>query len=399
MTILNIDDARRLARRRLPKIFFDYIDGGSFSETTARANEADFDLYALEQHVLVDVRDRSLATTFLGRRHALPFGLGPVGFTGLFSGGGELAAARAAHAAGAPFSLSNFAIATLDDVRAISGGTLYAQLYILRDRSLMESLIVSAERTGAEALILTVDTVVTGVRERDERNGFRNLDHITPRLALQFAARPGWCASVLRGGLPQVGIVRDRTDYGRGVLEQAGKLSAQIEQGLTWADLAWLRDRWRGKLVLKGILSADDALRARDAGADAIVVSNHGGRQLDGASSTIAVLPEIAAAVGRDIEVLFDGGIRRGVQIVKALALGAHGVFLGRAYAFGLGAGGEAGVARVIALLTAEISVTLALMGLRSIDEVRAAGPDLLRPRHASSAARSRKARIFDSSP
>ena len=390
MTILNIEDARRLARRRLPQIFFDYIDGGSFSETTARANEADFDLYALEQHVLVDVRDRSLATTFLGRRHALPFGLGPVGFTGLFSGGGELAAARAAHAAGAPFSLSNFAIATLDDVREVSGGTLYAQLYILRDRSLMESLIASAERTGAEALILTVDTVVTGVRERDERNGFRSLDHITPRLAMQFAARPGWCASVLRGGLPQVGIVRDRTDYGRGVLEQAGKLSAQIEQGLTWADLAWLRDRWRGKLVLKGILSADDARRARDAGADAIVVSNHGGRQLDGASSTIAVLPEIAAAVGRDIEVLFDGGIRRGVQIVKALALGAHGVFLGRAYAFGLGAGGEAGVARVIALLTAEISVTLALMGLRSIDEVRAAGPDLLRPRHGSSATKSR---------
>lgn len=379
MAILTVADARCAARRRLPRIFFDYIDGGSFSETTLRANATAFERYALEQRVLVDVRERDLSTTFLGRTHAVPFGLGPVGFTGLFAGRGERLAARAAAAAGAPFCLSNFAIATLDDVRHVSQGPLYAQLYILRDRDLMETLIATAERTGVEALILTVDTAVTGVRERDDRNGFRSLTSITPRLALQFAMRPRWCVDVLRHGMPQVGIVRDRADYGRGALEQAGKLSRQIEQGLTWADLAWLRERWRGKLVVKGVLAADDARRARDLGADAIVVSNHGGRQLDGAPATLSVLPAIADAVGREIEVLFDGGVRRGVHIIKALALGARGVFLGRAYAFGLAAGGEAGVSRILDHLTAEISVTLALMGLRSIQDLREGGPALLR--------------------
>ncbi len=379
--ILTVGDARRLAERRLPKIFFDYIDGGSFSETTLRANETDFDRYALEQRVLVDVTDRSLETTYLGRAHARPFALGPVGFTGLFHRRGEIAAARAAQATDIPFCLSNFAIATLEDVRVASRGTLYAQLYILRDRSLMEAMVAAAERCRVEALILTVDTAVTGVRERDERNGFRSLTGVTPGLALQFVARPRWFAGVLAGGLPQVGIVRDRSDFGRGALQQAAKLSQQIEQGLTWADLAWLRRRWRGRLVVKGILSADDARRARDVGADAVLVSNHGGRQLDGAPSTVSVLPEIVAAVGGEIDVLFDGGLRRGTQIVKALALGAHGVFLGRSYVYGLAAEGEDGVRRVLDLLSTEVSVTLALMGLRSIAELREGGRALLRER------------------
>jgi len=376
---VNVAEARLAARRRLPRIFFDYIDGGAASEATMRANEADFARHELRQRVLVDVRERDLSATFLGRSHALPLALGPVGFTGLFWNSGELAAAAAAERAGVAFSLSSFAIATIGEVRARSAGPLYAQLYALRDRDLMEALLDDAERHGADALILTVDTAVTAVRERDERNGFRSLDRITPRLALQFASRPAWCASVVAGGLPQVGIARGRPDLGRGVLAQSGNLARQIDQGLTWPDLAWLRARWRGRLVIKGILSAEDARRAAAAGADAIVVSNHGGRQLDGAPSTIASLPEVAAAVGHEVEVLLDGGIRRGAQIVKALALGAHGVLLGRSYAYGLAAAGEAGVRRVIEAMAAELGATMALMGLTSIDDVRAGGRDLLR--------------------
>ena len=379
MPIVNVADARRAARRRLPRIFFDYIDGGSSSETTMRANEADFDRYELRQRVLVDVRERDSTAMFLGQTHALPLALGPVGFTGLFWRSGELAAAAAAEQAGVAFSLSNFAIATVGDVRARSAGPLYVQLYALRDRSLMEALIDDAERHRADALILTVDTAVTGVRERDERNGFRSVGRITPGLALQFALRPRWCMSVLSGGLPQVGVARGRPELGRGVLAQSGSLARQIDQGLTWADLAWLRARWRGRLAVKGIMSAEDARRAAAAGADAIVVSNHGGRQLDGAASSVAVLPEVAAAVGHEVEVLLDGGIRRGAQIVKALALGAHGVLLGRAYIFGLAAAGEEGVLRVIEALGAELDISMALMGVTSIAAIRQGGKDLLR--------------------
>ena len=376
--MFTVEDARQAARRNLPKIFFDYIDGGSFSESTVRANVADFDRYALEQRVLVDVRERDLSTSYLGRTHALPFGLGPVGYTGLFFRQGELAAARAAEAAGIPFCLSNFAIATVDEVRKVSAGPLYMQLYVLHDRSMMETLLEASVRAGVDALVLTVDTAVTPARERDERNGFRGLTRVTPGLALQFATRPRWCAELLRGGLPQVGVARGRPEFGRGVLAQSGFLARQIEQGLTWSDLAWLRERWTGRLVVKGILCADDARRAVDSGADAIVVSNHGGRQLDYAPSTIAMLPAIAEAVGREIDVLLDGGIRRGTQIVKALALGARGVLLGRAYAYGLAAGGPAGAAAVIEILRREVDLTLALMGITSIQQLRAGGRDLL---------------------
>ncbi len=375
---VNVEDARHAARRRLPRIFFDYIDGGSFGETTLRSNVTDFERYALRQRVLVDARNRDLATTFLGRAHSLPFGLGPVGFTGLFSNAGELACAKAAEAAGIPFCLSNFSIASLDEVRRVSAGPLYAQLYVLRDRGLMETMIEAAERERAEALVLTVDTAVTAVRERDERNGFRNLTRLTPRLLAQFAMRPRWCAGVLRGGLPQVGVARGRPECGKGALAQAGHLARQIEQGLTWGDLRLLRRRWRGRLVVKGILSSEDARRAADAGADGIIVSNHGGRQLDGAASSVSVLPAIADAVGGDVEVLFDGGIRRGSQIVKALALGAHGVLLGRAYAYGLAASGATGVADVIELLRREIDLTMALMGVHSVEQLRSEGRDLL---------------------
>lgn len=381
MTLINVADARRAARRRLPRIFFDYVDGGAFAEETLQANRADYGRWTLVQRVLNDISQRDLSTQFLGRRHPLPFMLGPVGFLGLYAGGGEVAAARAAASAGIPLCLSTFSITSLTELRAATTGPLHFQLYVMSDRAIGEELVEQARAAGVDTLYLTVDTAITGVRERDVRNGFRSLTRVTPALALRLALRPGWCLDMLRAGMPEVGAVKHRPEFGRGVLEQAGNLSRRIDTRLSWKDVEWLRARWDGKLVLKGILSPEDALAARAAGADAIVVSNHGGRQLDGAASTIAALPAIAEALGGGMDILFDGGVRRGADIVKALALGASGVLLGRAYVYGLAAGGEAGVARIIAHLAEEVDITLALMGLTSVEALKQRGRDALQPR------------------
>ncbi|QIB34139.1 alpha-hydroxy acid oxidase [Ancylobacter pratisalsi] len=381
MSLINVADARRAAERRLPRIFFDYVDGGAFAEETLRANREDYGRWTLVQRVLNDISQRDLSTGFLGQRHRLPFMLGPVGFLGLYAGGGEMAAARAAAAAGIPLCLSTFSIASLTELRAATTGPLQFQLYVMSDRAIGEELIAQARAAGVETLYLTVDTAITAVRERDVRNGFRSLTRITPSLALRLATRPAWCLDMARAGLPQVGAVKHRPEFGKGVLEQASNLSRRIDTRLSWKDVDWLRARWDGKLVLKGILSPEDARLAHRAGADAIVVSNHGGRQLDGAASTIAALPAIAEALAGDLEILFDGGVRRGADIVKALALGASGVLLGRAYVYGLAAGGEAGVARIIDHLAEEVDITLALMGLTSVDALKQRGRDALRPR------------------
>ncbi|WP_182084890.1 alpha-hydroxy acid oxidase [Aureimonas sp. ME7] len=377
--IFNVEDARRIAKRRLPKIFFDYIDGGSSGEETLRANREDFGRWRLEQRVLAGFQPADLSTRYLGQRHALPFMLGPVGFLGLFAGKGEILAARAAHRAGTGFCLSNFSIASLADLKADgAAGQPQFQLYVLKDRGLAEEFVQAAETAGVETLHLTVDTAITGIRERDARNGFRAVTRIGPRLGFGLALRPAWCLDLARAGRPGVGAVRGRAEFGNGILEQASTLSRLIDPALSWADVEWLRERWKGRLSIKGILHADDAARAKAAGADAIVVSNHGGRQLDTAPSTISVLPEIVDAAD-GMEVLIDGGFRRGTDIVKALGLGASGVLLGRAYAFGAAAGGEAGVSAVIETLAAEIGVTLGLMGLSSIDELKSRGRSALR--------------------
>lgn len=381
MNIINVEDAREAARRRLPRIFFDYIDGGSFGEETLKANRADFARWTLVQRVLNDVSARDLATRFLGSEHPLPFMLGPVGFLGLYAGGGEIAAAKAAHAAGIPLCLSTFSIASLAQLRQATTGPLAFQLYVMSDRAIGDELLVQAREAGVDTLFLTVDTAITSVRERDLRNGFRSLTRVSPGLGARLMTRPLWCLDMLRAGMPEVGAVAHRPEFGKGVLEQASNLSRRIDTRLSWKDVDDLRARWPGRLVLKGILSPEDAVTARSAGANAIVVSNHGGRQLDGASSTIAALPEIVEAVDGGMEVLFDGGIRRGADIVKALALGASGVLLGRAYVYGLAAAGEAGVARILDHLAEEVSLTIGLMGMRSIDELKARGRAALRPR------------------
>lgn len=381
MDFVNVEDARRAARCRLPRIFFDYIDGGAFSEATLRANEAEFGRWNLVQRVLTAPPVRDLATTVLGARQALPLVLGPVGFLGLFSGHGETRAARAAHAAGIPFCLSTFSIDTLSTIRAATPGPLHFQLYVLEDRGLGDELLAEAERVGVDTLWLTVDTTVTSVRERDDRNGFRALTRLTPGLLARFARHPRWCLDLLSaGGLPQMGAVAGRPGFGSGVMAQAAAVSRRIDQRLSWADVARLRARWKGRLVVKGLMEPEDALRARDEGADAVVVSNHGGRQLDCAGSTIARLPAVVDALAGSAEVLVDSGIRRGSDIVKALALGASGVAIGRAFAFGLAAGGETGVARVVEILARELDITLSLMGLGSIDDLKARGRAAVRP-------------------
>jgi isopentenyl diphosphate isomerase/L-lactate dehydrogenase-like FMN-dependent dehydrogenase len=375
----NIDDLRDRARRRLPRMFFDYLDSGAFGEVTLRRNRADFDRLVLRQSVLVDVASRNLSHTVLGRKLALPLMLAPIGFCGMMAPDGEIQAARAAKACGIHLCVSTFAIASLAKTAAASGLVPDFQLYMFKDRDFSERLVAKARDAGCTTLFLTVDTAVAGLRERDTRNGFRTAGRLGIRPLTDMMRHPRWCASVARRWPPRLGNAADHPRFGRrGLMEQASGLAREVDSSLQWSDLAWLRERWPGRLVAKGIMTPDDARRAVDHGMDAIVVSNHGGRQLDGAASSIAALPEIAAAVGGQIEVLLDSGIRRGSDIVKAVALGANGVLIGRAFMYGLAAHGEAGAVAAIRLLAAEMDITMAFMGVRSIAELRAAGPGLV---------------------
>jgi isopentenyl diphosphate isomerase/L-lactate dehydrogenase-like FMN-dependent dehydrogenase len=371
----SIEDLRRMAHRRLPAMLSGFVDSGASSEATLAANGRDFDRWTLNQRVLVDISDRSLATHFLGADRPLPFMLAPLGLTGMLWPRGEEVAARAAAAAGIPYCLSTASICSLEDVVAAAGpGTVYYQLYVMTDRALTERMVERAEAAGVDTLFLTVDTIVGGIREADIRSGFRTADRPSPKAAFDILRHPGWALGMLRESpRPRLGNLSEWGEFS-GLRAQAAALVRQLDPTLSWADLRWLRDRWKGRLVIKGILSVDDAQRAVDAGADAIVVSNHGGRQLDGARSAISVLPEIAAAVGGRAEILFDSGIRRGAQIVKALALGADACMLGRAFVYGLSAAGEAGVAKAIDLMRNEMDITLALMGVTSIAELKGNG-------------------------
>lgn len=372
MTISNIEDLRQQARRKLPRMFFDYIDGGAFSERTLARNIEDFDQWTLEQRVLVDLSARSLATEFLGARYSMPAMLAPVGFAGSFWPDGEVRAAQAASEAGIPMCLSTFSINSIEEVGAAMPQGLAMQLYVFKDRELASEIIGRAWKVGVRTLFLTADTNVSSVRERDTRNGFRTSSSLKLGTVLDMLSRPAWCLRMGLHGRLLLGNVRDKAEMPRNLMSQAAYLSANVDPSMNWSDLAWLRREWPGKLVVKGILSIEDAGRALDGGADGICVSNHGGRQLDGARSSISLLPEIARFVGGRAEVLLDSGIRRGSHIVKAIGLGADAVLLGRAYAYGLGAAGRKGVSQAIELLRNETGLTLALMGMCSIDELRA---------------------------
>ncbi len=367
--ILNIADLRRLAKRRLPRSVFDYIDGGAEAEVTLRENSRVFDDVIFRPRNAVPNVPVDPRTKVLGTSIELPFLLAPVGSTRMFYPGGEAASARAAAAAGTVYTLSTLSGTRLEEVRAASNGPLWYQLYLVGGREVASSAIERARQAGFSALVVTIDTAVAGMRERDLRNGgrelvSRNFFSMFPFLP-QILSRPRWLMGFLAdGGLmsfPNVVIP------GQGPMLYTDVGPALEQSTVSWEDLGWIREVWKGPIVIKGVLTGDDARRAVDAGAEALVVSNHGGRQLDGVAAALRALPEVVAAANGRIEVLMDGGIRRGADVVKALCLGARAVLVGRAYAYGLGAAGEAGVARAIEILRADLVRTLKLLGCPAV--------------------------------
>jgi L-lactate dehydrogenase (cytochrome) len=374
---VNIQDLRRRAQRRLPKPVFDFIDGGAQDERTLAANCADFSGIRFLPRQLVDVSTRRTDVRVLGQDLALPIILGPTGLTGMFGPGGEVAAARAAAAAGVGYCLSTMATTSIETMVQTAKG-FWFQLYVQRDRAVTRSLVERAQAAGCPVLVLTTDTVVQGNRERDMRNGFTVPLKLTPGRALDFARRPGWVWRMASGPPITFANLVSPGQSQLNFLSVAQHAARQFDQSLNWKDVEWLKSIWPGKLVIKGILSPDDARRAADHGADAVIVSNHGGRQLDDVPSTITALPRIVDAVGAHLDVLIDGGIRRGSDVVKALALGARACLIGRAFLFGLAAGGEAGVGRCLQIFADEIDRVQALVGapvLRDIDRSFLAEP------------------------
>jgi L-lactate dehydrogenase (cytochrome) len=364
-----VEDLRPLARRRLPQAVFDYVDGGAEDEVTLRENRRAFEEITFRPRHAVAVAVCDLRTRVLGFDLALPFLLAPVGYTRLMHPAGEVAAARAAGAAGTGYILSTISGHKLEDVRAASPGPVFYQLYLLGGRPAAEASIERARVAGFSGLVVTIDTPVSGIRERDHRNGIRELISGTllekARYLPQVLARPGWLISFLRDGglkaLPNVVIP------GQGPMPLVDVNAALAASAVTWADLRWIREAWRGPIIVKGVLTGDDARRAIDEGAVAISVSNHGGRQLDGVPASLRALPEVVAAVNGQIEVIMDGGVRRGTDIVKAICLGARAVLCGRAYAYGVAASGEAGVLRAVEILRADLDRTLRLLGCASL--------------------------------
>jgi L-lactate dehydrogenase (cytochrome) len=369
----SIDDLRGVARSRIPRALFDYIDRGSYDELTWNRNRDDLRGLQLRQRVMVDVSRISTGTTVLGEHWNLPVGLAPTGLTGLFHRDGEIEAARAAQRAGVPFTLSTMSICSLEDVRAAVEGTFWFQLYLMRDRGFNEALIARAREVRCSALMVTLDLPLQALRRRDPKNGLSVPMRLTAANAWEILCRPRWLSSVLLGRRRTLGnLAAFFPKSGIGELSQW--VGGQFDPSITWRDITWVRERWPGKLLVKGVLDAEDARQASLHGVDAIVVSNHGGRQLDGATSTIAALPAVVDAAGR-CEVLLDGGVSSGQDVLKALALGARACLIGKAFLYGLAADGERGVALALEIIRKELEISLALCGE---NDVRRAGPQLL---------------------
>ena len=365
-----IEDLRQVARRKVPRAFFDYAETGSYAQDTLAANRADLERIRLRQRVLVDVAARSTATTILGEPVALPLALAPIGLCGMQHGDGEILACRAAHAAGIPFTLSTMSICSIEDVAEAVGKPFWFQLYVMKDRGFIRALIERAAAANCSALVLTVDLQVLGQRHCDIRNGMTVPPEIRIGNLIDIATKPAWALSIARGKRKTFGNIAGHVKGMENVTSLSQWIAGQFDPALSWKDVEWIKSIWPRKLIVKGILDVEDARTAVKAGADALIVSNHGGRQLDGAPSSIAALPRIAEAVGGDIEVMFDGGIRSGQDILRALALGARSCMSGRAYIYGLGAGGEAGVAHAIEIMRKELDVTMALTGVNSVGEI-----------------------------
>ncbi|WP_282097629.1 MULTISPECIES: alpha-hydroxy acid oxidase [unclassified Brucella] len=368
--IVEIADLKRLARRRVPKMFFDYADSGAWTESTYRANEDDFKKIKLRQRVLVDMTNRSLETTMIGEKVAMPVALAPTGLTGMQHANGEMLAAQAAEAFGVPFTLSTMSICSIEDVASVTKKPFWFQLYVMRDRDFVKNLIGRAKAAGCSALVLTLDLQILGQRHKDIRNDLSAPPKFTPKHIWQMATCPAWCLGMLG---TQRRTFRNIAGYAKNVTDLSSLSSWTAEQfdpQLNWSDVEWIKEQWGGKLILKGILDVEDAKMAAKSGADAIIVSNHGGRQLDGAPSSISMLQPIVEAVGDRIEVHVDGGIRSGQDVLKARALGAQGVYIGRPFLYGLGAMGNEGVTLALEIIRKEMDITMALCGKRDINEI-----------------------------
>ncbi len=365
-----IEDLRQTARRKVPRAFFEYAEGGSYAEQTLAANRADLERIKLRQRVLVDVSSRSTRTTILGKPAALPLALAPVGLCGMQRGDGEILACRAAQQAGIPFCLSTMSICSIEDVAAAVDKPFWFQLYVMKDRGFVRTLIERAAAAKCSALVLTVDLQILGQRHRDIKNGMTVPPELRIKNIIDIASKPAWALSIARGKRKTFGNIAGHIGGMENMNSLSQWIAGQFDPTLSWKDVEWIAGLWPGKLILKGILDVEDARIAAKTGAAALVVSNHGGRQLDGAPSSIAVLAPIVEAVGTSIEVLFDGGIRSGQDVMRALALGARACLCGRAYIYGLGAGGQAGVARAIEIIRSELDVSMALTGKSAIDEI-----------------------------
>lgn len=364
---LTIADLKEQARRRVPKMFFEYADSGAWTEGTYRANEDDFHKIKLRQRILVDMSNRSIASEMIGQKVSMPVAIAPTGFTGMQHADGEMLAAQAAEEFGIPFTLSTMSICSIEDVRSVTTKPFWFQLYVMQDKDFVLDLIDRAKAANCSALVLTLDLQILGQRHKDLRNGLSAPPRFTPKHLWQMATRPFWCLDMLGTKRRTFGNIVGHAKGVNDLSSLSSWTSEQFDPQLSWKDIAWIRERWGGKLILKGILDEDDARLSLDSGADAIIVSNHGGRQLDGAASSISMLPRIVDAVGDRMEVHLDGGIRSGQDVLKALCYGAKGTYIGRPFLYGLGAGGKAGVRRSLEIIRKELDITMALCGERDV--------------------------------
>ena len=365
-----IDDLKQLARRRVPRMFFDYADSGSWSESTYRANEEDFARIKFRQRVAVNMENRSIASTMIGEMGARRGASAPTGRTGRQHAAGEILGARAAERFGVPFTLSTMSICSIEDIAAATTRPFWFQLYVMKDRDFINRLIDRAKAAKCSALVITLDLQILGQRHKDLKNGLSAPPKPTLRTMLNLATKPQWCLGMLGTQRRTFGNIVGHAKSVTDLSSLSAWTAQQFDPSLSWDDVEWIKKRWGGKIILKGILDPEDARLAAQTGADAIIVSNHGGRQLDGAPSSIAALPAIVDAVGSQVEVHLDGGVRSGQDVVRSLALGARGVYIGRAFLYGLGAMGEAGVTRCLQIIANELDLTMAFCGLRDVQDI-----------------------------